>query len=56
MSWLAFSRGSAVCALTIPYIEQQTTAQTMSDVIAALLRATAEISDVLQFGAAARSD
>jgi DNA-binding IclR family transcriptional regulator len=48
--------GSAVCALTIPYIEQQTTAQTMSDVIAALLRATAEISDVLQFGAAARSD
>jgi DNA-binding IclR family transcriptional regulator len=47
--------GSAVCALTIPYIEQQTEPQTMDDVIAALLRATAEISDLLQFGIASRS-
>jgi DNA-binding IclR family transcriptional regulator len=43
--------GSAVCALTIPYIEQQTAAQSMEDVIAALLRATGAISQALQFGA-----
>jgi DNA-binding IclR family transcriptional regulator len=48
--------GSAVCALTIPYIEQQTSAQTMDDVIAGLLRATREISEALQFGAPARPD
>jgi DNA-binding IclR family transcriptional regulator len=48
--------GSALCALTIPYIEQQNAAQTMDDVIAALLRATAEISDTLQFGTPARPD
>ncbi|WP_233842709.1 IclR family transcriptional regulator [Dyella sp. 2HG41-7] len=47
--------GSAVCALTIPYIEQQTGAQHMDDVIAALLQATAEISEALQFGTATRS-
>ncbi|GLQ98903.1 IclR family transcriptional regulator [Dyella mobilis] len=46
--------GIAVCALTIPYIEQQTATQTMDDVTAALLQATTEISDALQFGAAAR--
>lgn len=39
--------GHAVCALTIPYIEQQTTAQTMEDVIGALLHATTEISKAL---------
>lgn len=49
-----FQHGSAVCALTIPYIEQQTSAQTMEDVIASLLRATKEISDALQFGTPAR--
>lgn len=48
--------GSAVCALTIPYIEQQTSTQTMDDVIAALLRATTEISNTLQFGSPARPD
>jgi DNA-binding IclR family transcriptional regulator len=48
--------GSAVCALTIPYIEQQNGAQTMDDVIAALCRATEEISHTLQFGSAARPD
>ncbi|MBE1161061.1 IclR family transcriptional regulator [Dyella acidiphila] len=47
--------GHATCALTIPYIEQQTTKQTMDDVIAALLRATGEISEALQFGGPARS-
>jgi DNA-binding IclR family transcriptional regulator len=46
--------GSAVCALTIPYIEQQTASQTMDDVIAALLQATRDISDVLQFGTSPR--
>jgi DNA-binding IclR family transcriptional regulator len=48
--------GSAVCALTIPYIEQQNSTQTMDDVIAALLRATTEISNTLQFGTPARPD
>jgi DNA-binding IclR family transcriptional regulator len=47
--------GGAVCALTIPYIEQETAPQTMDDVIAALLRATAEISDALQFGSSNRN-
>jgi DNA-binding IclR family transcriptional regulator len=48
--------GSAVCALTIPYLEQQTTAQTMEDVIEELLQATREISDALQFGTSSRPD
>ncbi|HTV86888.1 MAG TPA: IclR family transcriptional regulator [Dyella sp.] len=48
--------GSAVCALTIPYLEQQTTAQTMEDVIEELLRATREISDTLQFGMSSQPD
>lgn len=48
--------GSATCALTIPYIEQQNTGLTVDDVIAALLRATTEISEALQFGASASSD
>jgi DNA-binding IclR family transcriptional regulator len=48
--------GSAVCALTIPYLEQQTTAQTMEDVIKELLQATREISDTLQFGMSSRPD
>jgi DNA-binding IclR family transcriptional regulator len=47
--------GSAVCALTIPYIEQQTSGQTMDDVIADLLSATREISEALQFGTPMRS-
>jgi DNA-binding IclR family transcriptional regulator len=47
--------GSAMCALTIPYIEQQNATQTMDDVIAALLRATGEISEALQFGASNRT-
>jgi DNA-binding IclR family transcriptional regulator len=48
--------GSAVCALTIPYIEQQTSAQTIDDVIAALLSAATEISNTLQFGTPALPD
>jgi DNA-binding IclR family transcriptional regulator len=49
--------GRAVCALTIPFIEQRTEAQTTKDdVLAELRRATKEISDALQFGAAARPD
>lgn len=47
--------GAAVCALTIPYIEQQNATQTMDDVIAALLRATGEISEALHFGSPSRN-
>jgi len=46
--------GHAVCALTIPYIEQRNAAQTMDDVVAELRLATAEISNALEFGAATR--
>lgn len=45
--------GHAVCALTIPFIEQRTARKTMGDTVAELRRATAEISDMLQFGTAA---
>ena len=48
--------GSAVCALTIPYIDQQTaTSHSTDEVIAALLRATGEISEALQFGSSPRN-
>jgi DNA-binding IclR family transcriptional regulator len=48
--------GSAVCALTIPYLEQHNSGQAMDDVVAALLRATRQISEALQFGTPGRSD
>ncbi|RDS83762.1 IclR family transcriptional regulator [Dyella monticola] len=47
--------GNAMCALTIPYLEQETATQTMDDVIAALLQATADISEALQFGSSNRN-
>ncbi|MGC1548852.1 MAG: IclR family transcriptional regulator [Rhodanobacter sp.] len=48
--------GHAVCVLTIPYIEQRTAAQNMTDVVMELCRATAEISSALAFGGSARPD
>ena len=48
--------GRAVCALTIPYIEQRTVAQTIDDIVAELCRATAEISAALEFGASTGPD
>lgn len=49
-----FQHARAVCALAIPYIEQQTSAQTKQKVIASLLRAARGISDALQSGTSAR--
>ncbi|WP_426663292.1 IclR family transcriptional regulator [Rhodanobacter aciditrophus] len=42
--------GRAVCALTVPFIEQRASSQTRQRTIEALCRATTEISDILQYG------
>jgi len=42
--------GHAVCALTVPFIEQRASAQTRQRTVEALCKATAEISDTLHYG------
>ena len=46
--------GHAVCALTVPFIEQRASAQTRQRTVEALCKATAEISDILHYGMTAQ--
>ncbi len=43
--------GRAVCTVTVPFIEHRASGQTPERTIEALCKATAEISDILQYGA-----